>query len=557
MSNKIYICKNIINETALVMGNEAPGFTYSTAVQLATDANGLTLNNYPNLISLCRVAKSSEKDLCTSGYGVAPAKTTRLYWQEAKLKFYNNNNDSTYKSSSFYANRSKYNLHFNVEARYLYDGVYYTKTLSVVCTGTNVPSGQGSNTIPFLEQFPNILETTEVNTSKIIHVPLHSIYVDTSSTPAVSRVDGVALDTLTAVELLKITSNIHPMTLQGYELTPNTGAPLFAAGFPSSKPGRIFLTRLTVKELSGIHSLYTYQKKTNALITSFYEPISSNTIKSQDTTYDIYEYTTTNYRNPKNFINMLAHDVNSVDSTYDSYPAKVVRGNSVSSVATYDIGMLWEDLEKIAWFDCVFIRGRLSGRITEWYSLAQCMSEGIPTLAGDTTIQIEMLLPDLCNLIPYGAPDKPDFDSYSRYYTNDLYPYNPLLLTLEMGYQSDFDTSSGYKSGLYVGTKKLRRLFIGQKEIQHYIADEETAEERQAVTTVSGTTVGIPIGLSPYIYQASGTIDVGVTVTKAAIQATSVNTGNASVTFSGTKITWTMFGTTANQSVNGKITYTY
>lgn len=557
MSNKIYICKNIINETALVMGKDVTPITYSTAVQLATDANGLTLNNYPNLISLCRVTKSSEKDLCTSGYGVAPAKTTRLYWQEAKFKFYNNNTDSTYKSSSFYANRSKYNLHFNVVARYLYEDVYYTKTLSVVCTGSNVPNGQGSNTIPFLEQFPNILETTKVNTSTIIHVPLHSIYVDSSSAPAISRVDGVALDTSTAVELLTITSNIHPMTIQGYELAQNTGAPLFTASFPSSKPGRIFLTRLTVKELSGIHSLYAYQKKTNTSITSFYEPISSNTIKSQDTTYDIYEYTTTDYRNPKNFINLLAHDVNSVDSTYNSYPVKVVRQTSNNSASVYDVGMLWENLEKIAWFDCVFIRGKFSGRTTEWYSLAQCMCEGIPTLAGETSIQIEMLLPDLCNLIPHGDSDTPDFDSYSRYYTNDLYPYNPLSLTLEMGYQSDFDTSSGYKSGLYVGTKKLRRLFIGQKEIQHYIADEETAEESQATTSVSGTTAGIPIGFSPYIYKASGTVDVGVTVTKATILATSVDTGDASVTFSGTTITWTMFGKAANQSVKGKITYTY
>lgn len=492
MSKKVFICKNFINETKQAMGNSRTT-TPSSPVQLAFSANGITLKEYPNLVQIYPSTTTDTMDLCTSGYGEAPAKTTRMYWKDAKLQIYNNNSSSTYTSSYLYQHRRDFNIHFIVDAGYIYDGITYLKSLSVICNGANLPSGNSFGIIPFTAQFPNLLSTLHINDNTTIYIPLSEIQVRTDI-PAVSKADGTSIDTAAAIEIIKSIPKIYATTIQGCQVTPNISGTLFSGILPSPDKGRIFLTRFKVAELANVHCMYSYSGKQNTKMEVFPEPSSEHFIKNQRTEYDIYECTTSSYRNPNKFTNMLAHEVNSVSSSFwEGNNALIVRPDSSGVVKTYNTGTYWSRIETLAWFDCVFIRAIFERGASNWYTLAQCLTEGIPTESGDVSVKIEILLPDLCSLT-YDS----QYNNYTLFHLNDLYPYNPLEVTLEMGYQSDNAHSTLQStSGIYIDNKKLRRLFIDKKEIEYFVVDESSTQKYTLIASGTTSNSGITGGNIP------------------------------------------------------------
>lgn len=542
MSNKIYICKNFIKATQTTLGLIQQNISLTD--KLATKANNLTLNSSPNLVQLTAAKYDGIKAL---GLDIDARGFNTAYLSSLRLRYNNTNSEESYKASKLYTDyRHLISFQYPVQVSYLCNGITYYDTITVSWSATEVPV-TGYGRVPITEQFSNIkwVETGD----DAFFAAFSGLQIE-NKTPAIQRIDGKPLTTAEAVELLKTVHNIPIDSFEANPIIQTTTTTLFSGTLPdSSREGKILLTYLNIEELPDMHCLYAYQGNTSYTpITTISEPYSLSYLRSQSTMFDVYECIEDDYRDNSNYLGLVGQNVDSVSSSFrESYVSVPVFKNNTLSFT--NLGMTWDNLERIAWLDCALLRCTFSpsNRTTTWISVAKCLKDGIPTQVGETNVSIEMVLPDLCTITAQGntTPTLQDF-------SEGFYPYNPLAITLEMGYQTNCINEDSNTLGFYIGTKRAKRIFINQKELEYFVVGEEDTLNKQ---TISNTTGSVNTG-GTYPYKISGTLNVGKAITSATISQPINGYAEISYTYGNTYIDYVLYSTTPSRSVTTIIMYT-
>ena len=470
MSKKIYICQKFLNQSI-----EAIGTTKVTGLStdnLAADAQGFAYSERPDTIQL--VQTNTSKVVGSSKIYAVPS-TSQKFLKGLSVVFKNQNSNDDYIASTFYKQyKDVISLMFPLYVNYPHNGITYSKTLQAIINGSEITQGYISYTIPITEQFENLTMVTDLEEN----VALDSISVNANlDTPAIFRNDGETLTTAIAIECLKMTSNMTVSNIIADSITPTKISTLFTATLPdSSQMGRIFLTFLQVKENSGMHCLTSYRDSSETIIyqNKINKPYPSNYIRTDDVLYDLYEYYKGTHRG-SDYEEMYGQSSDTVGSSYEDDiihkldPSKPLTTNSTE--------IEWYALKNSAWFDAGYIRLIFSptGRDTSWIPLSKAFMEGIRVASGETDVSVMLALPDLCSLLNTSFDGSP-FSITEDYFLGGFYPYNPLTIDIELGYQTGYNDSyyTGTSRGIYVDKRKTRRLFIGDKEVQYFIIDNET-----------------------------------------------------------------------------------
>lgn len=470
MSKKIYVCKKFLYNTI-----EAIGTTKVTNLSnddLAAKENGLSYSVKPDVIQLnqsvtIEIQEASKINANTSDHPT--------YIVGLSVQFKNNNSNVDYLASAFYQKYKEIiSLNFPLYINYSHEGIDYYKTIFATKQGSLITQGNKSYIANIAEQFDNIAFITDVGEN----VALSFIEVKAGlDTPTILRNDGEVLTTAIAIECLKTTSNMVVENIVGEIIEDTTVNVLCTGTIPdSSQMGRIFLTYLDVTEIGGVHCLTSYKDPGgDSLILSdeITKPYPRKFIRTDDVYYSTFEYFGGMYRGT-DFYEMYGQSSDTVGSSYEDDIIHKLDDNQ--PLRTNSTDMNWYDLRSLSWFDSAYIRCTFkpSGRSSGWVPLSKCFFEGIRVMANEETVDIELALPDLCSLL------NTSFDGSvpitSDHFLGGFYPKNPLNITIELGYQTGYADSyyTTKDTGLYIDKSKVRRLFIGDKEVQYFIIDNET-----------------------------------------------------------------------------------
>lgn len=562
MSKKIYICKSIINSEIEAIGHDLIHFPASPAItseKLATTANSLTLSNLPNIY---KISKTQRDSTVTSS--TLPSKARWEYAENLKLRIKNNNSSSTYFASTYYNTYVKtqstgsptrnIKLTFTIEAEYNIMGLsslIRTHLVSLMSSETPAPGGMYDLAIP--EKISNVLYSESYSG----YFSLTNFKVNNIGTPAVSSVDGTPLTTAEAVEILKMTSSIYSTSLQYTPIYPSDTTTLFSGTIPSPDGGKLFLKQLKLKELASYPCLHSYGGGYygNFKIEEFTEPSSDFLWNDSETIYNIYECISTNYRNPKNYLDLVAiSGTSSLDSSWQSTDLHVGYYNAYI-FNTVPLGMNGYYIEKIAWLDCTFLRFTFSGagdtRTTSWISVAELIKEGITVAKGELHVSVEVALPDLANLFLNSSDN-----STAEIGDNAplFYPMVPLKLNLDIGFQSDFKTLLDTPVGLYIDTNKVKRLYYGTDEIEYFVADTLTSTTETITVTGKTSASSIPNPLGGTYYTFYKVLPIGSTISSVKVITSTADYTN--VEPSGNTISVSLMTTTPSRDVSVTIEYT-
>lgn len=469
MSKKIYINKTFLSTYRYTIGS-APIMVDS--FKDATLANGLTLATLPNLVQLAEteivpdvvVSELKHSPLAPTEYSliIEADSSTRMYIEDFRIRFNVPFTKAELEATTFYKTyRNKVLLTFNLIADYDSENSIHMVSIPITFPASEVVSGD--NEIFIQEPIANIAKNLNG-----VSYPLSRLEYPVESTITVTAADGYTITTTDAVECFKTTGRFEVLGLVGNIHRPSSNTSLFSATLPEgNETGKIFIKCFRVVELPQQHCFYPYRGKNDKKpITVFTEAASPSYYREVETSYDIYECTESSFRNPSKYLDMLSINNSEVNSSFEGCMMVIPEYNSDSNeLEFFSTAMQWINLEKVAWFDCAMFRFTFPNRTTAWYPLSHLLLEGIPTQAGDTTVSVEIALPDLCTLVDDSMTlDTLRLDSY----TGSFYPYVPLRIYLELGYQSNYADMSG----IYIDTKKVRRMFFDKKELEYFVIDE-------------------------------------------------------------------------------------
>lgn len=504
MSKKIYI-----NKTFLSAYRNSIGYTpiMVDSYRDATIANGLTLATLPNLVQLVEteiipdtVVSELKESLVTptvDSHVIEVNTSTRMYVGDFRIRFNVPFTKAELEATDFYKKyRNKVMLTFYLIEQYDTENSIHMVTIPVTFPASAVVAGD--NEIFIQEPIANIAK--DVNG---VSYPLSRLEYPIEDTIAITPAEGYTLTTAEAVECFRTTGRFVVLGLVGNIHKPSSNTSLFSATLPEGNlPGKIFIKRFRARELPQQHCFYPYRGKNDKKpITVFTEAASPSYYRETETTYDIYECTKDSFRNPSKYLDMLSIDNSEVNSSFEGSMMVIPEFNSDSNeLEFFSTTMQWINIEKVAWFDCAMFRFIFPNRTTAWYPLSHLLLEGIPTETGDTTVSVEIALPDLCTLVD----DSMTLDTLKlESYTGSFYPYAPLQIYLELGYQSCYPTKESNESGLYLDTTKLRRFFIDNKELEYFVVDELI--EPQILTTKTQIVESLQLTVGN-IYTVKGTL---------------------------------------------------
>lgn len=186
-----------------------------------------------------------------------------------------------------------------------------------------------------------------------------------------------------------------------------------------------------------------------------------------------------------------------------------------------------------------------------------------------SSLSVECYLPDLMWLRHYIDSESSILNKAGSN-INSFHLYN---IKYSFGAQEDNEHSSAVPSmseGIYIGTKRVARMFIGTQEVASFIADKET----KVTKTITGTTNSTIISTVPNVgnmYQTTGsftvaegtpTIESIKLVSPAKLDSTIVASNPLytmflpTATVSGKTINWTLKYWSPNTELKAEITYT-
>lgn len=562
MSKKVYI-----NKTFLSAYRNSIGYSpvMIDSYRDATIANGLTLSTLPNLVKLAETEiisdtivselKKSPLSPTEDAHIIEVSTSYRKYIGDFRIRFNVPFTKAELEATTFYKNyRNKVILTFYLVADYDKENSIHNVTFPVAFPASAVVPGD--NEILIQAPIANIARDIDG-----IAYPLSRLEYPLNDTIAITEVEGYTITNADAVECFRTTGRFVVLGLVGSIHKPSSNTSLFSATLPEGNlPGKIFIKRFSARELPQQHCFYPYGGKNDRKpITVFTEAASQSYYREVETTYDIYECTNNSFRNPSKYLDMLSIDNSEVNSSFEGSTMVIPEFNSDNNeLEFFSTTMQWFNLEKVAWFDCAMFRFVFPNRTTPWYPLSHLLLKGIPTQTGDTTVSVEVALPDLCTLVDNSMTlDTLNLDSY----TGSFYPYVPLQIYLELGYQSCYPTKIfATESGLYLDTTKLRRFFIDTKEVEYFVTDELVDTQILTTKTQITGTLKLTVGT---VYQARGTLRLSNTrVTEVIVNSYPTNiltkepTFDISYTGLDSIISYTFWGNKAASAVV-TIEYTY
>ena len=480
MSKKIYICKEILASSVSCSGK---GLSSKGFGNTAANDVGLTIQYDPFQVPLYRQNSTTLSGATINAVADQSARLTNFC-----LTIFNSNKDITYKESDYYLlYANKVTLSFTIYVNFKCNGRTFVDTITASIQGSAITSGMSSYNINIYETFNNIKSNS---------YPLTSLSIDTTSSAVVSFNDGSA-DTSKLIVCMQMTNKIKPASLNGILKTASSNSALFSATIPdASRAGRVFVTYFEIGEQAFSHCLYSYRGYTESAfeITHYPEPCATSFYRSSGTWYDAFEFDdgeynsngTPTYRNPrKDYISLEGIQSDTVASTFDSvtiYKPDYYDQDNVATFTSWSTGLSWDNLERIAWLDGVKIRlverGGIGVAYSAWTPLIDAIINGIDIPSNVHTIEVEMIVPDLCTLTSNNFTNNPQ-GVYPYDYLNGFYPYNNLKLHLRLGYQTASLGTAGAtyaqkEQGLYCGTHKVKRMIVNStNEIQYFVVDAE------------------------------------------------------------------------------------
>ena len=480
MSKKIYICKEILASSVSCSGK---GLSSQGFGNTAANDAGLTTNYDPFQVPLYRQNSTNVSGATINAVADESARLTNFC-----LTIFNSNKDTTYKASDYYLlYANKVTLSFTIDVNFKCNGTTYVDKITASIQGSDIASGMSSYNINIYETFNNI---------KNYAYPLTSLSIDTASSAAISFNDG-STDTSKAIVCMQMTNQIKPASLNGILKTASSTSALFSATIPdTSRAGRIFVTYFEISEQAFSHCLYSYRGYIESVseITHYPEPCATSFYRSSTTWYDAFEFDdgdynsngTPTYRNPGNdYVSLVGIQSDTVVSSFDNatiYKPDYYEQDDIGTFSSWSTGLSWSNLERIAWLDGVKIRlverGGIGVAYSAWTPLIDAIIDGIDIPSNVNTVEVEMIVPDLCTLTSNNFSDNPK-GVYPNDYLNGFYPYNNLKLHLRLGYQTASlgtagATYSQKEQGLYCGTNKVKRMIVNStNEIQYFVVDVE------------------------------------------------------------------------------------
>ena len=539
MSDYIHINKTFISDSVDVIGDSRLSVNTNVSDRLATDANNLVLTNLPAMIGMRKSTTSLISNTSTIN-----STTTRSYIRYLGVYIENLTEESAFLSSAFYTkHKDKITIEAPVYARFSGDITQEYK-IPASFRGDNVTSG--FFTVQITDPFPNIFSNS---------IPLTDIYLKNEAFP-ITVLGQYSLTSSEIIECLTITSKLSAISFEGARIDPTTDAVAFRGTFPSKKKGKLFVKYFSAKEQNQCHSLYAYQGKNtpNSTISILSEPNSLIYWRDIDILYEVYESYMGSYRNANKYLNLVSDNEDYVNSSFDSsYLSKPSINVVTGEFSQVPLNMTWEHLSKIAWLDCVmlqfaFYKGDTYSRNTERISLAKCIIQGVDTEEGETDVTIQIFLPDLCNLMADGFSTFPGID----YYLGGFHPMSPITMRIDVGYQSNYLNSNSLRSGLHIANNKLRRLYIGNTEVQSFVVNELPIEQSRVISGTTALQV-VKDGVTYYAYAT--TITTNNTIIDARLVSTDTNT-ICNITYSGNVITVELLHKNTSQKVNATLYYT-
>lgn len=539
MSDYIHINKTFISDSVDVIGASNLSIYNTVSDRLATSANNLVLTNLPAMIGMVKSITTIIGD--TSSIN---STTTHSYIKYLSVHIENETEESAFLSSAFYTNhKDKITIAAPVYARFS-SAITQEYKIPVSFRGDEVTSGVFA--IPITDPFPNIFSNS---------IPLTDIYLKNEAFP-ITVLDEYSLTSSEIIECLTITSKLSATSFVGARIDPTTDAVVFRGTFPSKKKGKLFVKYFSATEQNRCHSLYAYQGKNtpNSTISILSEPNSLTYWRDIDIKYEVYESDRGRYRNANKYLNLVSDNEDYVSSSFNtSYLSRPFVNVATGEFLQAPLNMSWEHLSKIAWLDCVmlqfvFYKGNTYSRRTDRISLAKCIIQGVDTEEGETDVTIQIFLPDLCNLMADGYSEFPGIDKY----LGGFHPMSPITMELNVGYQSDYLNSNSLRSGLHIDGKKLRRLYIGNTEVQSFVVNELPVEQSRVISGTASVMMNKD-GVTYYVYTTS--ITTSNTVLDARLVSTDTNT-ICNVTYSGNVITIELWHKNRLEKVNATLYYT-
>lgn len=490
MSKKIYICETMKGSGI----KECSGFTETTIssslISTTTEAQNYFdtyLSVYPSFVKIA----PTKRTVCWEGtlLDASASKSARiLAWE---LEIVNNNTSDVY-SKDYYTKyfstyASQIALVFPVTVNYMKGSITNTFTINLTCLGNSLGNKFGDSfIIPITEQFDNIYSSS---------APLHSISIEPAKGPSVQSATSTPLDTTTAIQIIKTTTNFRPKLLRMTLSEASTSSTIYSLTVPETlRFGKLFIKHFLLKELVQ-QAYYIYQGVRNPVDAPAYfgEPSALSYNRSSPIEHSIYElYARRNtYNLPVNDYrgkspeNMYSVTADTISSSFDSSYIKTIKGyKSEGSVAPtlYPFNATWAELEPIAWIDCVLFKFSFDSK---YYSLGELILNGITIPTGISTINVEIYLPNLSVLLD---------NSITTYTLSEFIggfnPYNTFELNIDFGYQSSNINNLNLEEGLYYNTNKIRRLFTDKLEVSHFVVDEDTTDSTSSqIVSLKGATV--------------------------------------------------------------------
>ena len=488
MSKKVYICSTMEGSGAVTCSGESE----VTSNYIGEDAQyfvGVYLNEAPTLVKIHKTKRTYWEGTTLDA---STAKSARILdWE---LQIANRNTTDIYQKDYYLNYFSTYcnqiNLIFPVTVKYMSTNVSTSQVLDIVFPGTALSSYYGSTSkCTITEQFNNL---------GINYKPLYDISIDTSKGPTIISNTSTPLTTSLAVSILKTTTLFRAELLKANLAQADTTSTIYSLTVPDSlRKGRLYIKHFFLKDLVQ-QCYYTYRGLRNPQNSPTYlgEPPSVLYNRSSPIETSVYELyagrdsynnALVNYRG-KNSIAMFSSTADTVSSSFDDDVLQAIKGyksdGSVAPTLT-SLGATWYYLEPICWIDCVLFKFSFS---SVYYSLGDLLIYGTSIPTGISTINVEIIIPNLSTFVGEGITIPQDLD-----FIGGFNPYNTFDLNIDFGYQSDEYSkalTTNTRQGIYHGTNKAKRLFIDKLEISHFVVDEDTTNSTSSqIISLKGATV--------------------------------------------------------------------